>query len=134
MSVFIKPKSKRLTGSKFYLYNNLGEFITEFSCANELQQYFNLKSWAMLSKKIHYENGYYKNFRILTEYVQRIEPFNYESQSKPVLVYDKAGNFIKEYKSEGLAARDLNCKKAQINRVLRGVAYSHNNYVFKWKS
>ena len=134
VDTFKKVKGTRLTGSKFYLYNNLGEFVQEFACANDLQEYFGLKSWAVLSKKIHYNNGFYKNFRILTEYVDNIEPFEYKQQSKPVLVYDKQGNFIGEYKSESSAAKELNCRKSGINRVLRGVAYSHNNYIFKWKS
>ena len=66
--------------------------------------------------------------------IPQVERFEYKQQSKPVLVYDKQGNFIGEYKSESSAAKELNCHKSQINRVLRGVAYSHNNYVFKWKS
>lgn len=134
VDTFKKVRGARLTGSKFYLYNNLGEFVQEFACANDLQEYFGLKSWAVLSKKIHYSDGFYKNFRILTEYVDSIEPFEYKQQAKPILVYDKQGNFIGEYKSESSAAKELNCRKSQINRVLRGVAYSHNNYVFKWKS
>ena len=134
VDTFKKVRGSRLTGSKFYLYNNLGEFVQEFACANDLQEYFGLKSWAVLSKKIHYSDGFYKNFRILTEYVDSIESFEYKQQAKTILVYDKQGNFIGEYKSESSAAKELNCRKSQINRVLRGVAYSHNNYVFKWKS
>ena len=125
---YIIYKTTNLVNNKIYIR------VHKASSANDLQEYFKLKSWATLSKKIHYNDGFYKNFRILTEYVDSIKPFEYKQQAKPILVYGKQGNFIGEYKSESLAAKELNCRKSQINRVLRRVAYSHNNYVFKWKS
>jgi len=44
-----------------------------------LQRFFNLKSWAVLSKKINYEDGYYKQYRILTNKVDSIKPFSKKS-------------------------------------------------------
>lgn len=131
--VFVKNPRKSLRGCKFYLYNQLGCLEQEFNNAKELQEFFNLKSWAVLSKKINYEDGYYKQYRILTCKVDSIEPFSEKTQNKPVLVYTDQGEFVGEYESERKAAKELNCYMAQINRVLRGVAHTHKGYVFKWK-
>ena len=130
---YIKKARKSLRGCKFYLYNQTGEFECEFRNAEELQAFFKLKSWAVLSKKINYENGYYKQYRILTSKVDSVEPFTEQKQNKPVLVYNSTGEFVGEYESERKAAKDLDCKMGQINRVLRNVAKSHKGYVFKWK-
>lgn len=130
---FVKKARKSLRGCKFYLYNECGNFEREFINANELQEFFNLKSWAVLSKKINYEDGYYKKYRILTNKVDSVPPFTERTQSKPVIVYTIEGEFVGEYKSERSAAKELDCKLGQINRVLRNVAKSHKGYVFKWK-
>lgn len=128
----IQPR-KSLRGSKFYLYNENGEFIQKFENAEALQQYFQLKSWAVLSKAIHYNNGIYKNWQIFTEYKEQVEAITPKIQSKPVIAYTKSGEFVGEFKSEHEAAKTLNCRMSQINRVLRGVAKTTNGYVFKWK-
>lgn len=130
---FIKKARKSLRGYKFYLYNESGIFEREFSNANELQEFFKLKSWAVLSKKINYEDGYYKEYRILTTKVDSVPPFSKKTQNKPVIVYTTSGDFVGEYESERKAAKELDCKLGQINRVLRKVAKSHKGYVFKWK-
>lgn len=130
---FVKKARKSLRGCKFYLYNQTGKFEQEFKNAEELQAFFKLKSWAVLSKKINYEDGYYKQYRILTNKVDSVEPFTEKNQNKPVLVYKSTGEFVGEYESERKAAKDLDCKIGQINRVLRNVAKTHKGYVFKWK-
>lgn len=131
---FIKSPRKSLRGCKFYLYNEKGIFIQKFENAEMLQSYFNLKSWAVLSKAINYNNGIYKNYTITTEYRECVEPVNYKKQNKPVLVYLAVDNsFIGEYESEHKAAKELDCKMSQINRVLRGLAHTHKGYIFKWK-
>lgn len=130
---FKVPARKSLRGKSFYVYNTSGYLIKQCCNAEELRNYFKLKSWTLLSRKINYEDGYYKEFRILTEKHEKIESFTPKQQNKPVLVYDVNNNFIGEFKSEREAARQLNCKMSQINRVLRGVAHTHKGYIFKWK-
>lgn len=131
---FIKSPRKSLKGCKFYLYNDKGTFIQKFENAETLQAYFNLKSWAVLSKAINYNNGAYKNYTITTEYKDNVGPTNYKKQNKPVLVYLASNNsFVGEFESEHKAAKELNCKMSQINRVLRGLAHTHKGYIFKWK-
>ena len=48
-------------------------------------------------------------------------------------MFDKNGTFIKECTSVQKAAKEFNARLSGVNRVLRGLQHTTNNYVFKFK-
>ena len=56
-----------------------------------------------------------------------------EAQKKAVLQFDKDGNFIKEYQSQGDAARENGLKQNKISEVCSGNRKSTGGFVWKYK-
>lgn len=129
-----KPKAKiSLRGKIFYLYKDDGEYIGAFN-SKELMKQIDTNSWNTIYRAIHAQGGLYKNYQILLEYKgSHILAKSKNSKSKAVLVYDKVGNFIKECSSVQQAAKEFNAQISGVNRVLRGLQHTTNNYVFKFK-
>ena len=128
----IKPK-KSLKGVTYYLYTIKGEYINKF-ISKELMNYLNVHSWNTIYRAIHAQNGIYKDYYISLEYLgDKIEEKKNKSAKKSVLVFDKFGNFIAEYESVQQAAKNTNSHLSGVNRVLRGLQHTTNNYIFKFK-
>lgn len=53
--------------------------------------------------------------------------------SKPVLQYDKFGNFIKEFESERIAAKETHTNKTSICSVCKGKRKTAGKFVWKYK-
>lgn len=127
-----KPKIS-LKGKTLYLYKDTGEFIDKFN-GKDLMNYIGVKSWNTIYRAIHAQEGLYKNYQIFLEDKGNKVPFREKnSKSKPVLVYDKIGNFIKECESVQKASKEFNAHISSVNRVLRGLQHTANNYIFKFK-
>lgn len=58
---------------------------------------------------------------------------NRKDQSKPVLQYDKYGNFIKEYPSASDASRNTGINFSHICKVCRGELNTSGGYIWKYK-
>lgn len=128
-----KPKIS-LRGKLFYLYKDSGEFIKSFT-GKDLMNYLDTRSWNTIYRAIHAQNGLYKDYQILLEYNgETIPKANKNSKSKAVLVFDKSGQFLKECESVQKAAKEFNARLSGVNRVLRGLQRTTNNYIFKYKS
>lgn len=56
-----------------------------------------------------------------------------EMCKKPVLAYDKKGNFIGEFESGAFAGRALNISNSKISEVCKGKRKSCYGYIFKYK-
>ena len=96
--------------------------------------YLNVHSWNTIYRAIHAQNGIYKDYYISLEYLgDKIEEKKNKSAKKSVLVFDKFGNFIAEYESVQQAAKNTNSHLSGVNRVLRGLQHTTNNYIFKFK-
>ena len=52
---------------------------------------------------------------------------------RPVLCYDTEGNFVKEFPSESIAAKELGLRKDCISRVAKGKYKKTKNFIFKFK-
>ena len=57
-----------------------------------------------------------------------------EARRKPILQYDKDGNFIKEWESAAEANRYGNFSGSKISEVVRGNQKSHRGFVWKFKN
>lgn len=130
--LIIKPR-KSLKGISLHLYTLEGDFIESFSKSKDLLEYLNVKSWNTIYRAIHSQNGVYKEYQIKTEYLgNKISPAINKSRAKKIDVYDKIGNFIKTCNSVQEASKEFQAHSSSINRVLRGLAHTANNYVFKF--
>ena len=130
--LIIRPK-KSLKGISLYLYTLDGKFIQSFDKSKDLLKYFNVKSWNTIYRAIHSQNGIYKDYQIKTEFLgDTINPAINKSKAKKVDVYDKIGNFIKTCNSVQEASKEFQAHTSSVNRVLRGLAHTANNYVFKF--
>lgn len=56
-----------------------------------------------------------------------------EIKSKPVLQFDKEGNFIKEWIGQSEASRRLNIPQGNISKCCLGSRNSAGGYIFKYK-
>ena len=52
---------------------------------------------------------------------------------KPVMLYDLANNFIKEYNSIGSLSKEMNLQESEIRRVLNGVLNQTKGYIIRYK-
>lgn len=59
--------------------------------------------------------------------------FAHEAIKKPILQFDKQGNFIAEYESAQQAIKELNIPNAHISSVCKWKRKSTRGYVFKYK-
>jgi group I intron endonuclease len=57
-----------------------------------------------------------------------------EAKSKPVLQYDLKGNFVKEWNSGAIAAKELNMYQSNINSCCNGKINSSKGYIWKFKT
>lgn len=57
-----------------------------------------------------------------------------EVQKKSIVQFDKDGNFIKEWGSQGDAARELKLSQSKISEVCRGNRKTHGGFIFKFKN
>ena len=129
---FIVSPKKSLRNRHFYLYTLSGNFLKEFSSGKELLKYLNLHSWNIIYRAIHSQNGIYKDYQIKLEFCgNQIEAGIVKSKAKKVSVYTIAGDFIKTCDSIQKAANEFNTTTSSINRVLRGLANTANNYIFR---
>lgn len=53
-------------------------------------------------------------------------------RSTPIKCYDKNYNFIKEYESQNLAAKDLNISRKGITKNCRGISKTYKGYIFEY--
>jgi hypothetical protein len=56
-----------------------------------------------------------------------------DKNSKPVIQYDKEGNFIKEWESQLIASKILKINYKSINNCVMGMSKSSGNYLWKLK-
>lgn len=126
-------KRTSLRGKTYYVYSIDGSFLKHCISSRELMQYVEMTAWAQLHRVIHCNDGRYKTFQIKLEYCgEHISPIVLKSAAKSVDVYDKDGNLLHTCHSIAEVCRMHNVHLSSVNRVLRGVAPSSNNLVFKY--
>ena len=104
------------------------------SCSDETKQKMSLSSKGKLKSEAHKQNLRKPKLSVLRG------PKNLSSKlkiskanSKPVLQYDKQGNFIKEWPNQTLAALSLDSTNSPISECCRGVRKTHKGYIWKYK-
>ena len=88
-----------------------------------------LNSWAKISDIFRYNKGWYKDFYISLEEIEKV-PEKLHNRHKKVDVYDKFGNLIETLESLKLVKEKYNLNSAELNRILKGIK-KHEKYIFK---
>ena len=131
--LFVPKKKESLKGKSYYLYTLEGDYIDIFENSKDLLNYFGVKGWNTIYRAIHGQNGVYKNYQIKTEYLgDKIEAKINKSKPKKVYVYSSNNEFIKECDSIQKASKEFNVHLSSLNRVLRGLSHTTNNYIFRF--
>jgi hypothetical protein len=81
----------------------------------------------------HTENSLEKISNASKNYHKNNPRYLAELNKKPILCYNKNGDFVKEYDSAKSAADDLDMFSTNITSILKGKNYLNNGYHFKYK-
>lgn len=128
-----KPKiSQSLRNMSIFIYNKDGSFFTEVIGVTNAMKAIKGKSRESIYNAINTGKPY-KGFKFLLYKEDKIEPFKLRNESKPVLVFDLYGNFLKEYLSINSAIKDLKLDNSSANRVLKGTQHQTKGYILKYK-
>lgn len=86
------------------------------------------------SNLIHYQTGSDRNKKISEKLAGREASWLKEALSKPILQYDKQGNFIQEWESASEAARFLNKTSTTISLCCNKKQKTSYGFVWKFKN
>lgn len=85
-----------------------------------------------LSRKNHNKNYTFENCEFLDKSIN-VGESNKRNKSKPILQLDLEGNFIKEWKGQSEAARELNIAQGNIGYCVRGRYKTAYGYIWRNK-
>lgn len=140
--VQIKQRCTNKNNSKNYMYNGklkctkdefLNKFLTDKQTINLYKNWqksnFNTKLTPSIDR-IDVRGVYeLSNMQMLTQ----SENSKKDKIEIPINMYDLDNNFIKEFKSQTIAAKKLNLFQSNIAKVLRGKRNHTGGYIFKYK-
>lgn len=117
-------------------YSLQGDFIKEFSCANEAARIINGNRGNILlccRQQRNQSDGY--QWRYASENIDKLSDISLEvtQYNRPVLQYDLQGNFIKEFSSLQEASEETGTQKATLCAVCKQVPQKKTANGFQWK-
>lgn len=110
---YIKPQRQPV-----YVYNQDGNFIYKYKSLSECIKNDHIDLYTLktcLIKQVSYNDKYYSKLK-MDVFVKRDVK---RHDQWPIYQYDLKGNFIKEYKNIGEAARELKCGSSNISRAIK---------------
>lgn len=127
---FILTPRKQYAKSYIYLYNQEGKFIGKY-LGKEIMPIINEHSWATIRDCFRYKKGWYKNYYLSMEKVEKIpeKPNN----GIKVDIYDKYGNFIETLNTIKEVKEKYKVPSSKIKNIQQGNRY-FENYIFKYHS
>ena len=66
-------------------------------------------------------------------YLAKAQKLSIEANRTPIIQYTKSGEFVKEFKSQSEASKELNLHASKINAVCNGHRKTTGGFVFKFK-
>lgn len=79
-----------------------------------------------------YRNGY--NSTLGGEGIKRDLDLLYHPFEKPVSCYTLEGKHLKDYKSRGIASKELEIAKSSIHACIKGITFQAGGYRWSWKN
>lgn len=140
----IHEKSVKLISKHIYVYNDNGELVSEYDstrdAARKLNYSFGCIAMCCNNQLLTYKNLVW-SYKPLSkeEIIQRFDKSNTlrkdrknNSLSKPVNMFDKNHNFIRQYPSTQEGGRDLHISASLIGGVCRGEHQHTHGYIFEY--
>jgi len=122
--------SKRMKGSSFSLETR--KKISESKKGHKCYTKERIEKIKQSNKK-HYKPNSKRNKKISASTKGRKNPHITHSRSKPVIQFDKQGNYINEFKNGVEAGKSLNKPSSAICECCNGKRKSAYNYIWKFK-
>ena len=113
-----------------YIYNSKGEFEKDVIGIKAVSEYIKCRSTGNIYDAILLRRPC-KNYMILDEKVESIEPFDMPLKSKQIDVFDMYGTLLKTYESINEAIRDLHLDNSSAHRVIKGTQRQTKGYILK---
>jgi len=130
VDIFIPKPRIQYISQKFYIYKN-NKLIFE-GIGKEIMPIINLNSWQKISDIIRYKDGWYKDFYVSIEKIDKI-PEKCNNKSIKVDVYDKYGNFIETMNKIKDVREKYKISASKIKNIQCGDKYI-GDYIFKYHS
>ncbi len=128
VDIFIPKPRIQYFKSKFYVYKD-NTLIFE-GIGKEIMPIIQLHSWNGISDIFRYKNGWYKDFYISLEKVDKA-PEKINNKCIKVDIYDKYGNFIETLDKIKDVKEKYNVPASKIKNIEQGDRY-FENYIFKY--
>ena len=128
VDVFIPKPRIQYISQKFYVYKN-NELIFE-GVGKEIMPVINLNSGQKIGEIFRYKDGWYKDFYISIEKVDKI-PEKSNNKSIKVDIYDKYGNFIETMNKIKDVREKYKISASKIKNIQCGDKYV-GDYIFKY--
>ena len=129
VDVFIPKPRIQYISQTFYIYTKESKLIFT-GIGKEIMPIIGLNSWQKISDIIRYKNGWYKDFYVSTEEIEKV-PEQYNNKSIKVDVYDKYGNFIETMDKIKDVREKYHISASKIKNIQCGDKYI-GNYIFKY--
>lgn len=120
-----KPR-RQYSKSLLYVYNENSELIGK-EYGKKIMPIIKEHSWKKIYNAIQNNNGWYKDFFLSTEPVEKVKP-----RKNEVDVYDSFGNYITGGTLKSIG-EEYNIPKAKLKDIEKGIK-NYNNYIFKYHS
>lgn len=127
VDLFVPKPRIQLKGQTFYLYKDGGEFLGKFY-EKEILTPIGEHSWSKISSALNANLGWYKNFYISLEPVDKV-PEKLGRRRKSVEVYDKVGNLIEKCPTVKSLCDKYNISFGDFDRIMKGAKH-FNDYIF----
>ena len=115
-------------------YSLDGYFLKEYSGAIEVNKEWEGNIVACCAGKISSAYGYVWRYKASDDYPLKIVVSkNWHISNRPIIQYDKLGNFIAEFKSATIASKITSIGRKAITNCLGGRSSSAGGYVWKYK-
>lgn len=116
-------------------YTLNGKFLRTWDSISEAERYFKISTiWQACSKKCASSGYQWRFYNGDNSDIEKLISVKTKNNILPILMYDKEGNFIKEFDSINSCIKEYpELSSSQINRVIRKVIKSHKGFVFKYK-
>lgn len=129
---YIKKPRLDLKNKILYIYTLEGDFIKKCT-TEEFKKEHNLNRYYHISIAIE-NNKPIEGVLLKLEYFEKIDAYVPKTKKRPVVVYTKTGEFVKEFDSIAAACKEFGFDSSTVNKILRGCGKSTKGYTIKYKN
>ena len=130
VDLFIPKPRRQYFKTKFYIYKD--NTLIFVGIGKEIMPIISLNSWAKISDIFRYNKGWYKDFYISLEEIEKV-PEKGRKNSIKIDIYDKYGNFIETLNTLKQVKEKYKVPASKIKNIQCGDRY-YKDWIFKYHS